>query len=80
MTAMGPEERAQAETVRAAWLEYRKAHRDTTQQVRTSRRAASEAIAAAHAAGLTIDRISTVLAQPRRVIERRLSSVTDQGA
>ncbi len=78
---MGPEEQAQTEAaVRAAWIEYRKAHRDATQLVRTSRRDVSEAIAAAHEAGLTIDQISAVLAQPRSVIERRLHSVTDQGA
>ena len=78
---MAPEEQAQTEAaVRAAWMEYRKAHRDATLQVRAARRDASEAIAAAHAAGLTIDQISVVLAQPRSVIERRLHSVTGQGA
>lgn len=78
---MASEEQAQTEAaVRAVWMEYRKTHRDATLQVRAARRDASEAIAAAHAAGLTIDRISVVLAQPRSVIERRLSSVTDQGA
>lgn len=77
---MGPEEQAQTEAaVRAVWMEYRKAHHDATRQVRTARRNASEAIAAAHEVGLTIDQISRVLAQPRSVIERRLNSVTDQG-
>lgn len=61
-------------------MEYRKAHHDAAVQVRAARRKASEAIAAARGAGLTIDQISRVLAQPRSVIERRLSTAGDQGA
>ena len=51
-------------------MEYQGIHHDATVAVREASRKASDEIAAAHAAGLSVERISEVLRRPVSVIRR----------
>ena len=68
-------EQAQAEArVRRAWVEYQAIHHDATVAVREASRCASDEIAAAYAAGLSVESLSEVLQRPISVIVHRLRS------
>lgn len=75
MIGMESAEQAQAEArVRRAWVEYQAIHHDATVAVRDASRCASDEIAAAHAAGLSVERLSEVLQRPVSVVRHRLRS------